>query len=213
LALTTLALSRVIKVVIENWRGLTRGHAGYSNFESFPGVPFSRLHYYYLALVFCAVVVSTLYLLAEHTRIGLAWRAIREDELRAHSLGLNVTRYKLAAFAVSAFVAGMGGSFLAHYITLVDPTMAHLNTTATLVAMAVLGGRASIFGAVIGAVVLEHLSQQLRALGVVYSDIATGALLVAILWLVPDGVVGLLRRVLGERRQRDQGSEEHTESI
>lgn len=201
LALTTLALSETVRVVIENWTDLTRGHLGYTGYDRFTGIDPSRASYFYLALAFTALAVLFLHFLGNRTPMGLAWRSIRDDELRARTFGLNTTFYKLTAFAVSAFVAGMAGAFFAYYIGLVAPTMADLFVSANVVAMAVLGGRGTIVGAVIGALLLTHLAQYLRLVGVVYNDIATGALLVLVIFFAPDGLLGIGRRVVG-RLQR-----------
>jgi branched-chain amino acid transport system permease protein len=195
LALTTLALGETVKVVIDNWTDVTRGHLTYFAFERFPGIEYSRQNYYYLSLALCVASVTALFVLGNKTKLGLAWRTIRDDEIRARTLGLNTTKYKLTAFTISAFVAGVAGAFSAYYVKLVAPTMADLFITANAVAMALLGGRGTIVGAVIGALLLVHLSQYLRIVGVVYSDIATGLLLVLIIFFVPDGLIGVGKRL------------------
>lgn len=199
LALTTLALMSATQVVIQGWNGLTGGQQGYYGYRTLPGIPYSVENYYWVALVYSVLAFSFLYWLGSHTALGLRWQALRDDEMRASALGLNVVWAKLLAFAISAFVAGVAGAIFANYITVVTPDMVSFNLTTILVAMAVIGGRGTIFGALIGGLGLETASQYLRLAGVVYNDIATGALVVLVIWFMPDGVLGTFGRLLRHR--------------
>jgi branched-chain amino acid transport system permease protein len=194
LALSTLALAETVRVILLGWTDVTRGDLGYSDFPGFPGIAFSWTTYYYITLAFAVGWLLVLYWVAEHTRFGLACQALRDDELRAKTLGMNVVLYKVAAFAVSAFVAGTAGGMYAHVVNTVHPNISSLQLSATTVVMAVLGGRGTIIGSLVGALVVVNVSQYLRFVGVVFNDIATGLALIAILWLAPDGIVGLVRR-------------------
>jgi branched-chain amino acid transport system permease protein len=192
LALSTLALAETVRTILLGWTDLTGGDLGYSSFPSFP-VPYSRVTFYYLALVFAAGMLWFLYYIAERTKFGLACQALRDDEMRAKTLGMNVVWYKAAAFAISAYAAGTAGGVYAHIVNVVHPVMSMLLVSATVVVMAVLGGRGTIIGSLLGAVILVHVSQYLRIVGVVFNDIATGLALIAVLWFAPHGLLGLLR--------------------
>jgi branched-chain amino acid transport system permease protein len=207
LALTTLAFGTAVEVILSNWTDVTGGPGGFFGYDTLPGVPSGRQAYFYLAIGFCAMAIALLYYLAERTTTGLVWTALRDDELRARTLGMGAVRYKMTAFVVSAFVAGCSGAFYANYIGLIAPTMADIVITTNIVAMAVIGGRGTIVGALVGAVVLVHFSQYLRGIGVVFNDIATGAFLIVVMAFIPSGIVGVIREWSRRRSVfREQGS-------
>ena len=212
LALTTLGLMSVVQVVIQNWDSVTGGHVGYFGFDPLPGIPSGGAGFYVFVVAYACLMIVAMYWLGQHSRIGLRWRALRDDERRAETLGLNTTSAKLSAFAVSAFAAGTAGAVYAQYVTVVTPTAVSFNMTAIFVAMAIVGGRGTIFGGLVGALVYQAGSQYARTLGVVYSDMATGLLLVVVVWLWPQGVLGLLRRAWPWPRTHDKTRREETTS-
>ena len=113
LALVTLGLAEIIRLVATNWLALTGGPFGIHDFRSFPGLPDGALaHRQAMYLVVVAVVVvsvAIMYQVCERTSAGQAFRAIREDEVLAQTLGIDTTRYKLLAFALSSGFAGLAG--------------------------------------------------------------------------------------------------------
>ena len=99
------------------------------------------------------------------SRIGLYFRAIREDEDASSSLGVNVVRYKILAFVITSLFAGLAGGFYAHYIRILTPNIIQLPQMGLIIAMVVIGGIESLAGAVAGAVILEIISEYLRDYG------------------------------------------------
>ena len=129
------------------------------------------------------------------SRIGLAFRAIREDELATESLGVGATRYKLLNFSVGNFFAGVLGSFYAHYLGILSPNPEEFGVTRTveILTIAYIGGRSTLWGSVIAAFVLIGIQEYFRALGA-YRLILFGVLLIVVILFVPRGLAGLIKR-------------------
>ena len=141
----------------------------------------SPLHYYYAILVAAALVFLAVYHL-DRSRTGRAWRAIREDELAAQAMGVNVHRFKLLAFSVGAAIAGMAGVLFAAWQGAVFPSNFSVAVLIMLYASVVLGGVGSIWGPVCGVLILSILPEVLQkpemARLVFY-----GALILSLVWL------------------------------
>ncbi len=119
---------------------------------------------------------------------------MREDELAAEVVGINLTRIKVAVFGLGAFVAGIGGGLFAHYATFVDPAQFAFHRSAEIFIMVLLGGMGNFMGAALGAVVVTILPELLR-LGNAQEWRMTvfGALLIAIMIVRPWGLLGARR--------------------
>ena len=193
----TLGLAIIVENILKNWTSLTRGPLG------LPGIPKPTIFgitltgITYLALVIVVGVV-TYYLLRYliKTPFGRILQAIREDELVAKSLGKNVTKYKTQALLISAFFAGLAGSLYAHYITFIDPTSFSILESVLIISMIVVGGIATLKGAIIGAIILILLPEALRFLPLPSSMIGAlrqiiyAVLLVVLLIKRPQGLLG-----------------------
>jgi branched-chain amino acid transport system permease protein len=162
LALFTLAISEIFRMVLVAEEDFTRGMLGLPVPSLFPGR--SDLPYYYLGLGLVVLALLAMNgLLA--TRVGLFLRAIREDEGAARASGVDTTRYKILVFVVTSVVAAIAGIYYGHFIGILTPNMAILPEMGLVIAMAVIGGIESLPGAVIGAVVVYLLSETLRSYG------------------------------------------------
>ena len=144
----------------------------------------------YLVLVSLAVVLFLVWRLTKG-RLGAAWSAIRLDELAALSQGINVARYKMIAFVLSAVLAGFAGALEAHLQTFVDPSDQQYGVTRAVqvLTFAVLGGSGHFLGPVVGALVVTTLPwvfDQARD----YINIVTGIFLIAVIVFRPQGIVG-----------------------
>ncbi len=133
-----------------------------------------------------------------HSEFGISLKSMREDEMGSESIGIDTSRYKLTVFMISAFLAGFAGALYAHYIRLISPEMLALGETFTVLTMAMVGGLGTLFGPVVGAVLLTFLSEGLRFLeDYVKIDIRFiiyGALLMATVLFMRNGIVGLFQR-------------------
>jgi branched-chain amino acid transport system permease protein len=145
----------------------------------------------YPVLAALAVVIFLLWRLTKG-RLGHAWSAIRQDELAALSQGIDVARYKLLAFILSAALAAIAGGLESHLNFFVDPGDAQYGVTRAVqvLTFAVLGGSGNVFGPVVGAVFLTTLPEILRFQGFDYRDIVSGVILIAVIIFRPQGIVG-----------------------
>nr|WP_315594917.1 branched-chain amino acid ABC transporter permease [uncultured Cupriavidus sp.] len=169
----------------------------------FPGAAGSREpFYYYTMLVLASITLLVLRWL--YTRpFGLALNAIRDDEDKADALGLHTTRYKILAWCVCALFLGIAGALTGNLVGFIDPReLAFASATfgIWMVVMAILGGKGTLWGPVIGAV-LFHLTQELFWTYLLnWQRVALGVLIVLIVVLFPTGVMGWLRETRANRR-------------
>jgi branched-chain amino acid transport system permease protein len=147
----------------------------------------SQLGFYYFALGALAGITALLLALAR-SHWGLVLRAIRGDEATCQAAGINVTFYKIASLLISAAFAGAGGAMYAHYQLQVSPQLFAVVTSITIITMVYVGGMASIYGPVGGAILLVLLTELLRQFGewrlMVYS-----ITLILILFFLPNGLI------------------------
>jgi branched-chain amino acid transport system permease protein len=135
------------------------------------------------------------------SRLGSAWAAIREDELAARSHGVDATRYKLVAFLAGAALAAWAGALEANLNFFIDPTEYAVNRAIFVLVLAVVGGVATVFGPVVGAVLLTALPEIVRDFAT-YREVVYGALLIVITIFRPQGLVGRPQLRFRRRHQR-----------
>ena len=160
LAIVTLGFGEIVPIVARNWGAVTNGAAGLNGVAppslggtSF-GVDSTPYFYVILAMVAALIFISTR---LRDSRIGRAWMAIREDEIAAGAMGVNLVRFKLLAFAIGAAFAGMTGTFYVAKLQTATPEMFGFPVSVMILVMVVLGGMGSIWGVVLGAMVLQLL--------------------------------------------------------
>ena len=209
LAIVTLGFGEIFRITANNWDGLTRGPNGISGVPdlqvgsfnlgdthsvlgvALPG--FANYYFVELMLVGAAIVVFTR---LNHSRIGRAWVAIREDEVAAAASGVDTVRLKLLAFAIGAFMAGAAGTVNAHVTTQVSPDSYTFVESILLVAAVVLGGMGTVPGALLGSTVLFVIPEKLRS----FQDkrlLLFGVALILMMRFRPEGIVAK------DRRRRD----------
>lgn len=191
LAFTTLGFGEITRIVILNWRSFTRGPLGIVGIPipTIFGFTFNRFAYYYFMLVLVAlvlVVIRRMY----RSRIGRALIAIREDETAARSMGINVFGFKVLAFTMACMLAGLAGSFFAHFQRFISADSFVSNVSFEIVTMVALGGTGSIGGAVTGAVILGLFPEVFRFLAQ-YRQVIYGLILISVIVLKPGGIVGV----------------------
>ena len=131
-----------------------------------------------------------------NSRVGQAFAAIREDEIAASAMGINVSYYKLLAFVLSAFFAGLAGSLLAHYLSFVSPDMLSSAESITMFTMVIVGGARSIYGCFLGAFLWTILPEILRMLkdmiGLPFDPwlVLFGLVLILMMRVRPQGILG-----------------------
>jgi branched-chain amino acid transport system permease protein len=194
LGLATLAFAQIAQWVFLHWEAVTFGAGGFKVPPvSFAPLPVSNtLGLYYLTLIIAVVVV----LLAGNivrSRLGRAFVAIRDGEVAAESIGINLLRYKALAFGLSGFTAGLAGALYSALLNFVAPESFDLFQMVLQKAMIVVGGLGSIAGAVIGAAALTIVLELLREVKS-WQEIAFGGLLLGFVILMPSGLADVLRR-------------------
>jgi branched-chain amino acid transport system permease protein len=158
LVVTTIAFGEIVRILILNWDTFTGGPYGLSNIESL--ISNSKLMYYFLLVVVYLIAVATRRLSV--SRIGLAFKAIKEDEVAAEVMGVNVRRYKLLAFTISSFLAGLSGALFASLTSYLNPDSFTFAESATYLLMVVLGGMSNVTGAVLSSLAVTALPEILR---------------------------------------------------
>lgn len=186
LAIVTIAFQTIVYLALTQWKSLTGGQFG---IEVQPVAGFASIdRFYYLALGLGVASVAVGWLLT-HSRLGMAWQAVRDDEVLARAIGLNTTASKLAAFVIASALAGAAGVLVAHHIRGVTPDDFTVLTSATIVAMVVVGGRGTIWGPLLGAAVFTALPEVL-GFAADYKLIIYGLLMIVMVIVMPQGVYG-----------------------
>lgn len=195
LALFTIAFSEILRTLIRGEPQITRGDQGLHVTPLFSET-ISRVPYYYTMLGILVACLLFMYWLAS-SRVGLFLRAIREDEEAAAARGVDVVRYKILAFVVTSMIAGLAGTFFAHYITILTPNIMIVPQMGLVIAMAIIGGVESLIAAAIGAMIIQVGLELLREFGA-WRLVLFGALLVITLRFARNGLIApLFDRLLG----------------
>lgn len=198
-AMVTVAFVEVIRLVAAIWVPLTRGNSGLSAIPkpNLLGMTLTtRASQYYLVVGLAALTLYVLWKL-ERSRLGLTWKSIGMADHLAQSLGVNIARYKLMAFAVGCFFAGVAGAFYAHFIRFLFPPEFGFLVATNILVYNFVGGRGHFVGPIVGAVFLSLLSEPFR--GSAYETIFFSiAMLLTILFL-PGGIITLPGKLAGLR--------------
>lgn len=209
LTLLTLALGEVIRVVIRSMEWLTNGSHGIAGIPRPEILGFSfrqPVPLYYLLLVIALLTIAFAWKL-KRSRYGRAFNAIRDSEIAADVCGVNISRMKMLAFGLSAVIAGIAGSLYAHTVRFISPEFFSLGLTVILLAMVLIGGRGTIIGPILGAILFISLPEALRFVKEYYL-VAFGITIWLSVLLLPEGLAGLprrLRRWMPRRSAKEAG--------
>ena len=187
LALTTWAFAESIRLLITVEYQITRGDLGLAAPLLFATPRPTPYYYVFVALALLAALVAWEVL---HSRIGAYMRAIRDDEEAAATMGVDTFKWKRFVFALSAVFAAVAGGFQAHYVGLLSPTPMKFNEMAIVVVMVIVGGLRTFSGPIVGAILIEVLSEALRAWGEVRM-VLFALLVIVIARGYPSGIAGL----------------------
>jgi branched-chain amino acid transport system permease protein len=162
LAIATWAFAETIHILLTAAYPITRGELGLNVPPLFHNL--DPTAYYALFAALTIVSVTIMYGIVK-SPIGYFMRAIRDDDLRAESLGVDTTRVKVFVFTVASAFAGLAGAFYGHYLVVLSPQMADFNEMAKLIIMVVLGGLGTVLGPLIGAAPVQILTTYLQKYG------------------------------------------------
>ncbi len=195
-ALAMLALAEMLRLLAVQWMSVRYplGIVIPLKGDSFWDFQFSsRVPYYYIILSMLAIVLYLIRVI-EGKRIGSYFKAIRENENAAEALGINAFKYKLLAMALSSSLTSMGGTFYAQYYLTIDEEAAFgVGVSIEILLGPIIGGAGTVFGPVLGAGILETLSEGTRNLLGGYSGVHLmlyGAILVFVIIFLPKGILG-----------------------
>jgi branched-chain amino acid transport system permease protein len=192
LAIATWAFAESVRITLSMTYQVTRGDLGLAVPKLFLGAG-RAIACYYLFLGLAVLTVLTI-ILINHSRMGYYLRAIRDDEIVARVMGIHTTRWKILSFIISSGIAGIAGAFYGHYNGLLTPVMVDFNEMAFIVIMVVIGGIRTIAGPVIGAILIELLTETFREFGEVRMVIFALAV-IAIARLYREGAMGVVRQI------------------
>lgn len=201
LAMATLALGMIVYEIAVEWQSITQGYMGISGIPPL-GIGRWELNDPKYQLAFLMAVLGVALLAAyrlKESRFGMALAAIAGSEDAAKALGIDVARYKLAAFVIAAVYAAIAGSLMAHFVGFVSPEVFGLHMVISGFMMLYVGGIGSIAGPLFGALIVSLLPETFRAFKD-YQDLAYGAALIIILIFAPKGAASLARFLPGGRR-------------
>lgn len=186
LAIVTLGFGEIIRVLLVNFKGLTGG----ANGLQFSTIFFLRADYAYCLVISVLVVVVILLLNLVRSTYGRAILAVREDEIAANSVGVDVFKYKMIGFAIASCIAGLGGALYAPVMGFIKPDIASFNRSIDYLIFVVLGGMGSISGSIIAAFVLTFLQEWLRFLQD-YRLLIYPLILIFVMLFRPQGLLGM----------------------
>jgi branched-chain amino acid transport system permease protein len=218
LAIVTLGFGEIVRITANNMHSVLGGPRGVFNLPH-PGIDIGGFHYdfglanepYYWLLLGIIVIWILLLTRLNHSKVGRAWAAIREDELAAAAMGVPTVRMKLWAFAIGAAVASLGGVVYASKIIFISPDSFRLFggdfASVIILAMVVVGGMGGIAGPILGAALLVFLPERFRVLGDA-RFLVFGLALIIVMVLRPQGLIPSRRRAAELR-----GGEVREESV
>jgi branched-chain amino acid transport system permease protein len=205
LALATFALAVSVPSLLKRFSGLTGGVGGISLTPVAPPAGLAidaERWFYYVAWAIAGVLFILTAALLEG-RLGRSLRALRDNEIAAISFGVNPHFYKTLAFAWSAAYAGIAGALIAIATAFVSPDSYGFNLSITVLIGAVLGGLESLWGAVLGGLVVEFLPLWAQKINEAAPSVVYGVALIAVMLLMPGGIAGTLIRLVRGRRDPD----------
>jgi branched-chain amino acid transport system permease protein len=202
LAIATLSFSLLVDQLTTGLEEITAGPSGLVGIPSFSAFGFefnTPLRSYYLVV---GVLIATLAILAIALKSGFgrALMAIRADPLAAAALGIQVRRYRIAAFCIAAVLGSISGSLYAHFFQFLSPDMVGVPVSLQMLAMLVIGGEGTLFGPLIGVFLITLLPIFFEALQE-YKTLGTGLLLILVTLYLPNGIFGGLAVLLSRKRQ------------
>lgn len=200
-AIVTFSFGVIVYEVILNWLSLTRGPMGLISISPPERINFglfsldftSKTDFYILIVVMCILCIASVKRLI-NSRVGLAMLAIREDDVAAEILGVNIEKYKVKAFIVGAWWAGIAGSFYAHYAGIIVPNTLSFLTSVEVLVIVVVGGLGSIYGVLFSAIILTFLPEFLRAIEFL-RWIIYGIVLMVMIIFMPTGLAGAAKYI------------------
>ncbi|NLC84917.1 MAG: branched-chain amino acid ABC transporter permease [Ruminococcaceae bacterium] len=204
LSIVTLGFCEIVRIVELNWVSLTRGPMGITGIArpNIFGIQIKSVASYYYLCLFLVAIIGVIIANILNSHVGRGIMSVREDSIAAAAMGVNVFRYKVMTFTISAAFAGLMGAFYAHYMLFIDPSSFNFDQSLTILSMVILGGLGSLPGSVIGALLLSIVPELLRGLAEARM-LFYGLALTFMMILRPQGLLGrvTLYQLLGIKKK------------
>ncbi len=200
-AIVTFGFAELVVLIIRNEIWLTRGPMGVTGIPpiSLFGTPLTHEWQYYYIIFGLFLIILMLIKRLENSKIGRAWFAIREDEIAAQCSGVNLVRYKVLAFAISASIGAIAGAFYARWFRFIHPDMFKFWESILILCLIVFGGMGNVWGVILGTIVLIPMTEILRNILpqelVQARYLIFGALLVIMMRFRPNGLLPFSREI------------------
>jgi branched-chain amino acid transport system permease protein len=207
LSIASIGIGEITRLVLINWTEVTRGAEGFKGIPApvFFGTAINNDMRYYWLLVPIVILVYTLVNTLIDSEAGRAFRAIRDEEIAAEFMGVNVAKLKVMSFSISSFLAGIAGSLLAHMDGYLSPFSFNFTQSVSYLMMVLAGGLGCKWGPIVGVFLLTFAKEWFRFFNE-YQLIIYGLMLVLIIIFMPKGVCGSLKEAflkMTHRRYED----------
>ncbi len=190
-ALGSLGAMEAMRHIVDNLTSVTGGSQGIS-VPSLPGTPFFLNVFFYFAMLILLIVTMVAVWRISKNRLGYAFKAIRADEEAASVMGIDTTKYKIISWSVSALFTGLTGAVYAYWFSYIDPpTVFDVMWVVKMFVIILIGGMGTIFGPVVGAVILETISELVWSKFINLHLGILGAIIILAVLFMPQGILNL----------------------
>jgi branched-chain amino acid transport system permease protein len=202
-AIITFAFAEIVRLLIVHWPSLLGGYGGIPDVP--PPSPIftisfkSRIPYYYLILAVCLFTYWVMVRI-DKSRIGRIFSSIHESDTLAEAIGINIMRYKVTAFCIGCFFAGLSGSFYAHYFNFTSPEFFTIWQSVYCLLFVIVGGVGSVWGPLLGSFFMTLIPELLRVTREL-EPVIYAVILIVIMFLLPGGLVTLPSRLRRKKAQ------------
>lgn len=212
LALATIGINIIVYILMLGLNNITGGAAGFVGIPILTLFSFSlndKLFFYFFVWIvaFLIIILSTNIV---RSHVGRLLRSIHDSEIATETLGVQVSKYKVAIFAMSAAFASIAGSIYAHYITFISPPTFYITKSILFLIMVMVGGASSVWGAVLGTAIIMFLNELIRFVGHTYFGISGeveivvyGLIIILIMMYMPKGLLPLFAGIFQKKRKNE----------
>ena len=194
-SLITMALAQIFETFFANQSAYTNGTSGLGGLpRSFFGIELKIKPFYYLTIGI-VILVYLLCLWLTNSRFGKVLMSVREDERRLSFIGYNPARFKIAVYALSGMLAGLSGMLFVPFNGMISPTELGISLSTMVLIWIAVGGRGNLTGAMLGTVLINWLQPLLSEYSADIWPLVLGALILAVIFLIPTGIIGKLKEI------------------
>jgi branched-chain amino acid transport system permease protein len=196
LALVTIGMAETINIIMVNEIWLTEGPLGISGIQmpNLFGIPIDGAERFFYIILVCVVLGFLIARQIVNHRVGRAFIAIRDDEVAARAMGVNVAFYQVLANAIAGVYCGVAGVLYAHMSTYISPDIFEFKSALFVLTMTMVGGMGSLAGSVVGGLALPLTQEWLRAIKN-WQLVGFGLAIMIVVLFMPGGVVGLTQKI------------------